>query len=253
MGYFKKLLSCFGSGSSRHSSTNVEKAAEASIIQASGANAAKAEEKVSLSSSTPGVPPTNDKDYPPSKPLVADILDLSLIWLAEERLNLQYFLWKNLLQFNLHPDIPQPAPSARIADVATGTGLWLVDLAAALPSSVRFDGFDISLEQAPAASFLPANVHMHHWNMFDEPPQEFVGQFDIVHVRLVTLVIKNNDPVRLIENLRKLLKPGGYLQWDEVDAIGSYIRAADSGMATPALEALFKTFKIPKSSRGRDE
>ncbi|MCJ1381958.1 hypothetical protein MMC17_005070 [Xylographa soralifera] len=242
MSYFKKLLSCFGSGSSRHSSKNVEEAAGGSIIQAPWVNAANVEEKVPSFSSTSGFPQSNDKDYV-----------LKRDWQGSSRLNLQFFLWKNLLHFNLHSDIPQPAPSARIADIATGTGLWLVDLAAALPSSIRFDGFDISLEQAPAASFLPANVYMHHWNMFDEPPQEFVGQFDIVHVRLVTLVIKNNDPILLIENLRKLLKPGGYLQWDEVDAIGCYIRAAESGMATPALEALFKTFKIPKSSRGRDE
>ena len=80
-----------------------------------------------------------------------------------------------------------------------------MDLAAALPSSIRFDGFDNSLEQAPATSFLPENVHMHDWNMFDELPREFGGQFDIVHVCLVALVIKNNDPVPLIENLRKLL------------------------------------------------
>jgi hypothetical protein len=39
------------------------------------------------------------------------------------RLNLSFFLWKDLLRFNLHPDISQElSPNAQIADVATGTG-----------------------------------------------------------------------------------------------------------------------------------
>ena len=39
-----------------------------------------------------------------------------------QRLNLQFFLWKSELQFNLHPEIPIPKANAHIADVAMGTG-----------------------------------------------------------------------------------------------------------------------------------
>lgn len=83
--------------------------------------------------------------------------------------------------------------------------LWLADMAANLPPTVRFDGFDISLEQAPASGFHHPNIQMHRWDMFQDPPAKYMGQFDIVHVRLVTLVIKNNDPIPLVRNLRKLL------------------------------------------------
>jgi hypothetical protein len=39
------------------------------------------------------------------------------------RLNLSFFLWKDLLRFNLHPDVSEVlSPNAHIADVATGTG-----------------------------------------------------------------------------------------------------------------------------------
>jgi hypothetical protein len=41
--------------------------------------------------------------------------------------------------------------------------------------------------------------------MFTEPPPELVGQFDIVHVRLITLVIKDNNVLPLIHHLRRLL------------------------------------------------
>jgi hypothetical protein len=46
---------------------------------------------------------------------------------------------------------------------------------------------------------------MHIWNIFENVPDEFVGFFDIVHVRLITVVVKNNDPRPILANLNKLL------------------------------------------------
>ncbi|KAH8164582.1 hypothetical protein CIB48_g3668 [Xylaria polymorpha] len=139
---------------------------------------------------------------------------------ASTRLTAQYYLWKSLLGFLLHPDIPISRDGLKIADVATGNGIWLHDLADNTPSSTELHGFDISLDQVGPKPWLPANIHMHIWNIFEEPPPQFLGYFDIVHVRLLTVVVKNNDPCPILKNLAKLLKPGGYLQWDEVDTIG---------------------------------
>jgi hypothetical protein len=41
--------------------------------------------------------------------------------------------------------------------------------------------------------------------MLGDVPDDMVGIYDIVHVRLVMLVIKDNDPLPLIKNLCKLL------------------------------------------------
>lgn len=70
--------------------------------------------------------------------------------------------------------------------------------------SAELHGFDINLDQAGPKDWLPANIHMHTWNIFEEPPQ-FVGYFDVVHIRLITLVIKNGDPRPVLANFRKLL------------------------------------------------
>ena len=146
------------------------------------------------------------------------------------RLNLQFFLWRDLLRFNLHPDIiVNLDPHARIADIATGTGsvllskksrgetgsdvtcayywnsIWMVDLAREVPSTTTLHGFDIDLGQCPPPKSLPSNVHVSQWDMFTEPPAELVGTFDVVHLRLVTLVIKNNDPTSIIANVTRLL------------------------------------------------
>lgn len=51
-------------------------------------------------------------------PFILPIIDR----LSGTRLTAQHYLWKDALNFNLHPSIPVDRNSARIADVATGNG-----------------------------------------------------------------------------------------------------------------------------------
>ena len=166
------------------------------------------------------------------------VLDRS--YSAASRLNYQCYLWKDTLKFNLHPSIPAPQDGARIADVATGTGLWLLDLANEVPPTVRMDGMDITLSQAPPKQWLPAQVSMTVWNLFDEVPDAFVGKFDVVHIRLVLLVIPNNGAAPLIQRLGKMLKPGGYLQWDEQSGFDHRILTIDPSVETSAFREMHK-------------
>ncbi|MCJ1242759.1 hypothetical protein MMC14_010768 [Varicellaria rhodocarpa] len=81
---------------------------------------------------------------------------LNRTYAAAARLNFQYFLWKEYLQFNIHPSIPIPEHDAQICDVATGTAIWPIDVARELPNA-KIVGLDISLLQAPHAQWLPAH------------------------------------------------------------------------------------------------
>ena len=90
-------------------------------------------------------------------------------------------------------------------DCADGDRIWLLDVVRDLPPTVQLHGFDISLDQCPPKSWLPTNVQFDTWDVFTDPPEDLVGTFDVVHVRLITLVIKNGDPSRVITNLCKLL------------------------------------------------
>ncbi|MCJ1376899.1 hypothetical protein MMC20_008144 [Loxospora ochrophaea] len=181
-----------------------------------------------------------------------DIYALKRDFSASTRLSAQFYLWKETLQYNLHPSIPI-TDNIRIADVATGNGVWLLDLARSLPPTVQLDGFDISLDQCPPEPWLPRNIQLHTWDVFTDPPPKFVGAFDVVHVRLITLVIKDNNPCRVISNLCKLLKPGGYLQWDEVDTLGSYVESVDPSVSTDAINCVRNELCAPGNSRGPDE
>jgi hypothetical protein len=74
-------------------------------------------------------------------------------------------------------------------------------------------------------------------------PKDLVGKFDIVHVRLFLLVVRNNDPVPILRNLLKLLKPGGYLHWQEYETSNTEVVTAVSGegaVVAPAMTALHR-------------
>ncbi|MCJ1453327.1 hypothetical protein MMC28_003674 [Mycoblastus sanguinarius] len=152
------------------------------------------------------------------------------------RLNLQFYLWKAAMKFNIHPSIPIPK-DAVIADVATGTGMWLIDVSHDLPTA-RLDGLDIDLTQAPHRQWLPPNIKLRQWNIFDEVPSDLVGKYDILHVRLLLLVIEQGDPRPVIRNFLKMLKPGGYLQWDDLNFLEMCVKKVDPQLQVPALEQL---------------
>lgn len=148
------------------------------------------------------------------------------------RLNLQFYLWKESLRFTLHPLIVPSAKSA-IADIATGTSLWLLDLAQQLPSSITLDGFDIDLSKAPPQEWLPDNVALYNWDLFDPVPEHLIGKYDVIHLRLLILVVQNSDPVPIIRNVSRMLKPGGYIQWDDLNYPGTHVTKADAQLETP--------------------
>ena len=143
---------------------------------------------------------------------------------AASRLNLQYYLWKDTLGFDIHPSILSSTTSqtVHIADVGAGTAIWPIHIASQYPSA-RVQAYDIDCAQAPPSAWLPANLEVARLNVFDALAPGVEGTFDVVHVRLFALVVQKSDPRPVIATLRRLLKPGGYLQWDEVEQEGHYV------------------------------
>ena len=174
------------------------------------------------------------------------LLDRS--YAAASRLNFQFYLWKESLHFNIHPSIPIPDDKAQIADVATGTAIWILDTARELPTA-QFDGLDISLSQAPAKEWLPSNIQLRAWDIFDNVPNDLLAKYDIIHVRLLVLVVRKSDPRPLLRKFAKMLKPGGYLQWDELNYPDTSVKIANPSIQTPALDELRELVY----SRGRND
>ena len=166
------------------------------------------------------------------------ILDRDRSHAAASRLNLQYYLWKDTLKFNIHSSILPSLPRNEvIADVASGSGMWLIDVSRQLPEA-QLDGFDNVLRQVPHQDWLPSNVKVRYWNILEDLPDDLVGKYDYVHSRLLVLIVENKNPGAIIRNLHKMLKPGGYLQWDELDCVNMCVKKVDPGLQAPALEQL---------------
>ncbi|MCJ1395623.1 hypothetical protein MMC18_008509 [Xylographa bjoerkii] len=160
------------------------------------------------------------------------------------RLNAQHFLWTRQLRFHIHPDIGLPKDQdLRIADVGTGTGAWLFEVAGERPSSTRFDGFDISPAQFLDEKDLPANISLKLLDIGSgELPDSVVGKYDLVHIRLFAFAIRNNDPTPILRNLVRMLKPGGWLQWSEADSTAMKSRHLQLAESTTTQEMMSKFF-----------
>lgn len=112
----------------------------------------------------------------------------------------------------------------RIADIGTGTGRFLLRLNLLYPNAI-LDGSDISPALYPSTDTLPPNVSLTVFDAKQAPPEELHGQYDLVHVRLLVAAMLPGDWDTVVGNLCLLLKPGGYLQWEECDFVGcKYLR-----------------------------
>lgn len=129
-----------------------------------------------------------------------------------QRLDAQHEYFRQISYGHLiHPSIPARQLHA-VADVATGTGVWLRQLAddPTVPRPVQgqessFVGFDISRQQFPAAESLPPHVKFVVHDMVEAFPAEYHQRFDLVNVRLVSYAIKGSDLDRVVRNITQLL------------------------------------------------
>lgn len=119
----------------------------------------------------------------------------------------------------MHPSITDKLSaidSPAIADIGTGTGSFLLQLARVYPKAT-LRGFDISQDLFPAPESLPSNVELGLMDVKQPPPSKEHNRYDLVHVRLLTAAMNPTDWEPAVRNLIQLLKPGGALQWEECD------------------------------------
>lgn len=126
------------------------------------------------------------------------------------RLNTQHQFMRALSNGHLiHPSIPLHGVRA-IADVGTGTGMWLRDTASQLLSSdratesIEFWGFDISAQQFPREGSPGTTFRVQ--NVVESFPQQFHEKFDVVHVRLLSYAVKAKDLEKVVDNIVQILR-----------------------------------------------
>jgi len=143
------------------------------------------------------------------------------------RLNGQHDVYTTNMGFLLHPTIEAAllesaaAGPVAVADVATGTGIWMLETSIQLPDSVRFVGLDISDVQFPQPGSYPDNCSFRTLNILEPIPADLQDQFDVAHIRLLTCGLRSDQWATVARNVLQLLKHGGWLQWTEADGTTS--------------------------------
>ncbi|OQO12489.1 hypothetical protein B0A48_03131 [Cryoendolithus antarcticus] len=136
-----------------------------------------------------------------------------------QRLDAQHVALRTNVGFLLHPCIVDALPKVgpvKIADLGTGTGAWLLELAEEMKDArITYTGLDISDAQFPAAP--PSGVSFKTYDMLSPVPAQFLSAFDVVHVRFLVLGLPSGTWPQALANLTSMLKPGGWIQWMEPD------------------------------------
>ncbi|MCJ1404061.1 hypothetical protein MMC11_007286 [Xylographa trunciseda] len=158
--------------------------------------------------------------------------------LESKRLDAQHEYMRALSSGHLiHPSIPSSVIRA-VADVGAGTGAWLRDVAnsAAIADDkeATFVGFDISPQQFPPVETVPANVKFVVHDITKPFPVEYHEAYDLVNVRLLSYAIRAVDLEKTVQHVLRILRPGGYLQWQECDACDSWT-SPETAMATSTI------------------
>ncbi|KAL8682928.1 MAG: hypothetical protein Q9186_001091 [Xanthomendoza sp. 1 TL-2023] len=136
--------------------------------------------------------------------------------------------------------------------VAESSSAWLVDAAREYPRA-QLDGFDLSTAQFPHTAWIPKNINLSTMDIFKPVSDDLRGQYDVVHVGLLVFVVEKGDPLPILDNLLALLKPGGYLQWDDADYGGSYVQSPDPSVPCAALQELKdKAHALLETKKGTD-
>ncbi|KAI9708926.1 MAG: hypothetical protein M1820_003620 [Bogoriella megaspora] len=154
------------------------------------------------------------------------------------RLHVQHWMWGQRLGWQLHPQIEAPQEGLKIVDIGAGNACWLLELARNKPKTWSFCGLDNSTANFPARSYLPSNVTLQKCDVFAPLPIELHNQFDVVHIRAFCVVVKGGNPHPLTANLLQLLKPGGWIQWDEADCASFCAHSPDSQISSAKSAAL---------------
>ncbi|KAF2463954.1 uncharacterized protein BDR25DRAFT_319557 [Lindgomyces ingoldianus] len=107
----------------------------------------------------------------------------------------------------------------RIADIGTGTGKFLQRLSESYPTAL-LGGLDISPALYPPSGTLPSNISLKVLDIKQPIPNHLVGIYDVVYARMLAAAIQPNEWGNIVRNISYLLRPGGYLQWEEYDFVG---------------------------------
>ncbi|CAO3574429.1 unnamed protein product [Mortierella alpina] len=131
-----------------------------------------------------------------------------------DRLDAQHYLVRFIFKGNYNVKL-DPDANLKILDVATGTGVWALEMAHEFPKAEIY-GVDIS--SIFPAEIKPKNCHFQLCNILDGLPFPD-NYFDFIYQRLLVYALTPAQRKQVNTELLRVLKPEGFLQLVESDGI----------------------------------
>jgi SAM-dependent methyltransferase len=144
------------------------------------------------------------------------------------RLDFQHYMLRYAFKGNYLAPITQPR---EILDVGCGTGRWPMEMALVFPNAnvVGVDVVEPPADANPAANTRPPNYAFVPGNVLEGLPFGDAS-FDFIHQRLLIAALPADQWPRVILELRRVARPGGWVELAE-----GHIRVDGGG---PALQKL---------------
>ncbi|GBB92054.1 hypothetical protein RclHR1_01960004 [Rhizophagus clarus] len=132
-----------------------------------------------------------------------------------DRLHMQHFIMKNGWQSNFNSPVKHflTHNDSEVLDAGCGAGSWAFDIASSFPRS-KVTGIDISPIQP--SGIKPKNFTFIQANLLDGLPFKD-NTFDFIFQRFLIASIAVDQWPTVMNELIRILKPGGYLELMEFD------------------------------------
>ena len=135
--------------------------------------------------------------------------------------SLYHYLWIEDTGFLIHPTILnayREFKDLRIAQIGIGNCMSMIYALRETKGRSIIDGYDVDISKAMPKEWYSPKLRIRPQDMsrpsLDSCP---VKSYDLVHLRFAASLVRDNNPDTLISNAATMLKPGGWIQWDEFD------------------------------------
>ncbi|KAF0519587.1 S-adenosyl-L-methionine-dependent methyltransferase [Gigaspora margarita] len=164
-----------------------------------------------------------------------------------DRLHTQHFLHRYIWQSNFSSPVEQilknDGERAKVLDVGCGAATWLFEMATSYPNA-DFTGFDMSPHQP--TQIKPFNAEFVVGNVLDGLTFED-DTFDFIYQRMLFAAYPKSKWMFVINELVRVLKPGGYLELTEIDPLVKHVGPASKLFYESACKAFERLGTDPRS------
>ena len=133
--------------------------------------------------------------------------------------NILHYLWIQDTGFLIHSTILNAHPEFKdlhIAQIGIGNCMSMLKAWHETQDQSIIDGYDPNISHAIPIEWRGPKLRIHPQDL-SRPSLESgqVKAYNIVHLRFAGPLVRHNNPDFLLSNAVAMLKPGGWIQWDE--------------------------------------